>query len=112
MKRCIRFTPILHRNRSAPEEFRRVNYAAALPDPQRRYRQRKQTAKTDTHGDNRNSYPHRQRVEPQHQQHRAVLTEVLYRDRITRPDALFTALLQQRIQRHDKETAQHTDQHQ
>lgn len=57
-------------------------------------------------------YPYCQRIESQHQQHRAVLSEILYRNRITRADALLATLLQQRIQRYHKETAQHTDQHQ
>lgn len=44
----------------------------ALPDPQRRYCQRKQRTEANANGHDRDAYHYRQRVNAQHQQHGAV----------------------------------------
>lgn len=59
----------------------------ALPDPQRRYCQRKQRTEANANGHDRDAYHYRQRVNAQHQQHGAVFAKVLYCNRIPRPDA-------------------------
>lgn len=63
----------------------------ALPDPQRRYCQRKQRTEANANGHDRDAYHYRQRVNAQHQQHGVVFAKVLYCNRIPRPDAFYPA---------------------
>jgi hypothetical protein len=120
LKRCIRFIPILHRSKTATLcRFARYRACRREGINQRRRCQihkpaiaSANSAKPDANPHHRHTHFYRQRVEPQHQQHRQVFTQVLYRNGITRPDGLLAALLQQRVQRHHEEAAQNTNQDQ